>query len=67
MTEGEARSRGFFEFPPDWDELSREDQLAVARGMAVELQRQTGITPKPMGTEVPGESGDDPDGVRREK
>ena len=52
-------NRVFLEFPPDWDQLSREDQLAVCRGMAVELQRQLGITPKPMGSEEqvePGES-----------
>ena len=52
-------NRVFLEFPADWDELSREDQLAVCRGMAVELQRQFGITPRPSGSEVAGEPGED--------
>ena len=51
--EREPINRAFLEYPANWDELSREDQLAVARGMAVEIQRQLGITPRPIGSDVP--------------
>lgn len=31
--------------PEDWDSLTREQKLAVARKMATEIQRQTGRRP----------------------
>lgn len=40
----------FLQFPPDYDELSEDDRLAVCRGMAIELQRQLGIVSKPAGS-----------------
>lgn len=42
--------RVFLQFPPNYDELSEDDRLAVCRGMAIELQRQLGIVSKPDGS-----------------
>lgn len=39
------RQAVFLDFPDDWEELSEAEKMAVARGMARELQRQWGITP----------------------
>lgn len=57
--------RVFLEYPPDYDQLSEDDQMAVALGMAIEVQRQLGIEPKSLGSEVPGRPGNDPDCERR--
>ena len=59
IPEGGTVKRVFLEYPPDYFELSEEERMAVARGMAVELQRQLGITPKPMWSEVTVEPGED--------
>jgi len=37
---------GAVEVPADWDELPEDEKMEVARGMAREMQRQSGFRPK---------------------
>jgi len=37
---------GALQFPDDWDELSEDEKMAVALGMARQLQRQWGSDPR---------------------
>jgi hypothetical protein len=47
MGEGEAEAmRVFLAYPDNWDELSREEKLAVARQTARIIQDRLGIVPR---------------------